>query len=71
MPRKSTPSVTKPATPFKAGDQGAEWAVYLLRKKAVLIGRVEAKDEKEALERACEEFKISAADRFRISVRKV
>jgi len=55
LPRKSTPIVTKPATPFKAGDQGAEWAVYLLRKRAVLIGRVEAKDEKdekEALERA-------------------
>ena len=61
----------KPRSRFKAGDQGAERAAYLLRKKAQLIGRVEAKDEKEALERACAEFNILPADRFRVSVKRM
>ena len=36
----------------KAARGAAEWAVYMLRNRATLLGRVQAKDEKEALEAA-------------------
>ena len=46
------------------------WQVYMLRKKAVWIGRVEAKDEAEARRKAIEELKIPERDRFKISVQR-
>jgi len=52
----------------RSGD--VEWLVYRLRKKAQLIGRVQAKDQKEALERAYAEFQIPEHERFRISVQR-
>ena len=54
----------------KAARGEAEWAVYMLRKRATLLGRVQAQDEKEALERGYEEFNIPA-DRFRVSVKRM
>ena len=48
-----------------------EWGVFLLRKKAQLIGHVHAKDAMEAIDRACEKFNVTVAERFRISVQQV
>jgi hypothetical protein len=46
------------------------WGVYLLRKKAERLGRVEAEDEVEAMARAFEQFDIGEVERWRVSVQK-
>lgn len=47
-----------------------EWVAYRLRKKAERLGRVEARSEAEAIEKACAEFEIPQHERFRISVQR-
>jgi hypothetical protein len=46
------------------------WGVYALRKKAERLGSVDAKDEKEAMQRAFEECAAEERERWRISVRR-
>jgi hypothetical protein len=46
------------------------WGVYVLRQKAERIGSVEARDEKEALERAFKEYAIEMRQRWLISVQR-
>ena len=46
------------------------WGVYALRKKAERISSVNAKDEKEALQRALKECEIPERERWRISVQR-
>lgn len=45
------------------------WAVYRFAAKPKYVGRVEAKDEKEAL-KACKEYNIPQHERFKIIVRR-
>ena len=56
--------------PAKPPAKPVDWVVYRFAGKAKFVGRVEAKDEAEALEKAFAEFKIPPAERFRITVRR-
>jgi hypothetical protein len=49
--------MAKPA-PYK-------WAIYLIRKRGELLGSVEARDEKAAIEAAIEKYKITDPERRR------
>jgi hypothetical protein len=55
--------------PAPAGKLPA-WDVYKLAAKPKYVGRVQAKDEKEAVEKAIAEFGIPAHERFRIVARR-
>jgi len=44
-----------------------EWRISILRDKTHYLGRVIAADEDAALDRAMEEFRIDAANRFRMT----
>jgi 1,2-phenylacetyl-CoA epoxidase PaaB subunit len=46
------------------------WGVYVLREQKERIGSVEARDEKEALERAFKEYAIERRQRWLISVQR-
>jgi hypothetical protein len=46
------------------------WGVYALRKRAEKLGSVEARNEKDALERALKEIELPERSRFRLSVRR-
>jgi hypothetical protein len=46
------------------------WGVYALRKKAERLGSVDARDEKDAIERAFKECEIAERERWRISVQR-
>lgn len=46
------------------------WTIYKLGKKAKWLGYVEAASEREAIDKACAEFKIAEHERFRIAVRR-
>jgi hypothetical protein len=46
------------------------WGVYALRKKAERIGTVQARDEKDAIERALKEIELPKGSQFRISVQR-
>jgi hypothetical protein len=54
----------------KQSGEFVAWSVYILRSKLSWIGSVEARDEKEAIDRAIEKLGVREADRFRISVRR-
>jgi hypothetical protein len=57
-------------TPGPTG-KPVEWAVYLLRKRAQVLGRVMAPNEKEALQKAYGDFEIPESERFKISVKRI
>jgi len=46
------------------------YALYALRKKAERLGTVEARNEKDAIERALKEIKVRKASQFPISLRR-
>lgn len=46
------------------------WAVYRLRHKAELVGRVQATDEADAIEKAIEQFDIRPAFRARLMAKR-
>jgi 1,2-phenylacetyl-CoA epoxidase PaaB subunit len=47
------------------------WGVYVLKRKAERMAfSVNAKDEKEALERAIKEYDVPESERWRISVQR-
>jgi hypothetical protein len=54
----------------RASTKAVAWAVYRFAAKPKYIGRVEARDEKEALEKAFAEFKIPQHERFKFTVRR-
>ena len=45
------------------------WSVYLLRRKATLLGLVHASDEAEAIKTAIRDLQIRRADQFRVAAR--
>jgi hypothetical protein len=45
------------------------WSVYMLRKRATLVGFVHAVNEDDAIKRAIAEFQIRRADQFRLCAR--
>ena len=56
--------------PRKEAGEPIRWGVYVPRKRGVRLGTVEAKNIEQALKKAYEEFEISEADRWRISVQR-
>jgi hypothetical protein len=62
MPRKQ-PSTGKPSSSLK------EWEILRLGKRATRVGVVSAVDEREALQKAIEEFNIAPRDIPRTLVR--
>jgi hypothetical protein len=56
--------------PRKQSAEPVGWKVYIMRAKLSWLGFVEARDEREALDKAMRDLNIRAADRFRISVRR-
>jgi Protein of unknown function (DUF1488) len=46
------------------------WGVYVLKRKAERMASVNAKDEKEALERAIKAYDVPESERWRISVER-
>ena len=50
----------------KAAKPVREWRISAIGAKSKYIGRVEAADEKSAIEKAIEEFNIDPARRFRL-----
>ncbi len=61
---------SRKATDAAGTGQAARWTIYKLGKKAKWLGYVEAASEPEAIDRACEQFKIPKHDRFRISAKR-
>lgn len=55
---------------MKRAGKTSDWVVYRFAAKPKYIGRVEAKDEKEALEKAFAEFDIPKHEWFKITVRR-
>jgi hypothetical protein len=56
--------------PRKQSGEPVGWKVYIMRAKLSWLGFVEARDEREALDKAMRDLNIREADRFRISVRR-
>ena len=56
--------------PRKESGEPRRWGVYMLRKRGMRLGTVEAKDIEEALKKAYDEYEIAEADRWRISVQR-
>ena len=56
--------------PRKQSGEPAQWIVHIMRTKLAYLGRVEARDEAEAREKALKQLDIRPVDQFRISVRR-
>ena len=54
----------------KASAKAVDWVVCKFAAKPKFVGRVEAKDETEALAKAFEAFDSPEAERFKITVRR-
>ena len=56
--------------PRKQSAEPNSWSVHMMKAKLTYLGSVEARDEKEATDKAIRDLNIREADRFRISVKR-